>query len=893
MRMLFRLTKEFDFPQFKGWACALALAAATLTQAREVSWAPARFEGDLELEKQTFRFAYFPTANRIRVLHGNGNGEAKSGVFTIRNAKGETLFTRTVADEREWAASVPDLAETTRRTGDGAYAAVFAERGGPTQTIAFRRDVFDWEGKGFGRSDTVPPPFEPVDASDTTVRTVLRTHELDSVGLVKSLVAADREILAGPIQLLVEKDGRTEAVTGSGFRFTARAQSQASGAATIDGPSLKGRLDGTWWCDGMFDCRLTLTSGAVDGLRLRIPVRKEIATHFHAVKDTTRHNAAGRLPDGQGVVWDGTRIDSGAFAGDYVPYLWIGGALRGISVFGDNDRGWTTGRRPCQEICRNTDGSVDICLNLIQSPVVIDRPRTIRFALQATPVKPMEEGWRAIGGEHLLGGCWYWGAQTPCNDLEPYDGTDRFFEAMAKARRTGAADEAFVEDFMRGYRCSDGVDPESASNRVKHVRQYLQIALREAAGAKDGAYSLVFYTNGRGIRLGTPPGTTFCDEWHLYRNVNRAAFDVDASGAYDLDPVPSFLDYASTCWRRMVGSGACDSLYFDDVFLAANRNPETSDAFVAEDGRLHPASGIFNMREQVRRAAVTMAELGKPCRRNWIHMSRTAMAPVSAFAGLHYDIEDNYAKLPFQERYSRDYLIAETIGRQFGVRTRVMCYFDGAHPEHADGLIDGTLGVLLTHEIEWRRMGRWNEMRRRLVDWGYARPTTRVWNYWEGADYPLAVSGLKTSSLALRRADGEALVVVSSWEHNGGVARLKPASALFDGPFQATDWLTGEALSVEDGSVVLPIAGYRWRAVRLTAADRTAPADLVTCSWPMTIPWATEVEVTPLDGGKPFLTFVKGGRLVLTGPRGARYRCRWNDLNGVPGGIDVEIPYRQ
>lgn len=874
----------------RGWACVLAVVAAMLAQAREVSWAPARFEGDLELEKQTFRFAYFPSANRIRVLHGAGDGEAASGVFTIRNARGEALFSRKVCAEREWTVSVPDLARETRRVGDGAYTAVFAETGGPRQTIAFRRDVFDWEGKGLGRSDTVPPPFEPVAVSNETVRTVLRTHELDSIGLVRRLVAADREILSGPIQLLVEKDGQTSAVTGSGFRFATCSKSQASGTAAFDGPHLKGRLEGTWWCDGMLDCRLTLESGTVDTLRLRIPVRKEIATHFHAVKDLTRQNAAGRLPEGQGTVWTGTEIRSTALAEDYVPYLWVGGPLRGISVFGDNDCGWVTGWRSCQEIIRNADGSVDIWLNLIQSPLDIRQARTIRFALQATPVKPMEEGWRGIGGEHLLGGCWYWGAQTPCNDIEPFDGSDRFFEAMAKARRTGVVDEAFVDDFMRGYRCSPVVDPVSASNRLAHVRQYRQIGLAEAAGSKDGAYSLVFYTNGRGIRLGTSPGSTFCDEWHLHRYVNRRAFDVDASGAYDLDPVPSFLDYATWCWRRMLVSGACDALYFDDVFLAANGNPETSAAFVDAKGLVHPASGIFNMREQVRRAAVTMAELGKPCRRNWIHMSRTAMAPISAFAGLHYDIEDNYAKLPFQERYSRDYLVAETIGRQFGVRTRVMCYFDGAHPDHLEGLIDGTLGVLLTHEIEWRRMGRWTEMRRRLVDWGYARTTTRVWNYWEGEDYPLKVDGLETSSLALRREDGEALILVSSWEHNGGVARLRPTPMLAEGPFQASDWLTGERLPVADGAIELPVAGYRWRAVRLTAGDRGAAAEaLVTCQWPMTVPWATEIEVTPLDGGKPFMTFVKGGRLVLTGRRGARFRCRWNDLNGVPGGIDVEL----
>ena len=866
----------------------ISFACFALT-AREVSWAPSRFEGDADLDRLPLRFAYYPSANRIRVSHGTCDEGAKSGVFTIRNARGEAVFTREVEETKDWSATVPDLKAETVRTGDGGYVAEFAERGGATHRVPFRRDVFAWEGNSIGLSDTVPSPFEPVDVSGGTVRTVLRAHELDSLGFVKRLVAAGEDVLAGPVRLLAVKDGKTIPVTGSGFRFTEVRKSSAKGFATFELPFLKGRIDGEWWCDGLFDCRLTLESGSVDELHLQIPLRKEVATHLHAVTDGTRNSSAGKVPDGRGIVWHGDMMRRGSLVGDYVPYLWVGGPLRGVSVFGDNDRGWTHGRWTCQDVRRNDDGTVDIWLNIIQAHVDIAVPRTVRIGFQATPVKPMEEGWRSIGAEHLLGGCWYWGCQTPCNDIEPFDGTDRFFGKMAEARRTGVVDTAFVDGYMRDYRCSDAVDPVSASNRLAEVRRHQLIALREAAASKGGAHDLVLYTNGRGIRLGTPPGSTFCDEWRCFPFVNRGAFNVDASGAYELEPVRTYLDYAATCWRRMVGSGACDAVYFDDVFLAGNGNPETSDAFRTADGTVHPASGIFNMREQVRRCAVTMAEMGRPCRRNWIHMSRTAMAPVSAFAGLHYDIEDNYAKDPFQERYSRDYLIAETIGRQFGVRTRVMCYFDGADPSRLDELLDGATGVMLTHELEWRRMGRWNEIRAKLLAWGYGEKSTEVWNYWDEADYPLAVSGLETSSVAMRRADGEALVIVSSWGRKDGVARLKPSDRLVRGAFAATDWRTGEPLEVADGAIVVPIDGYRWRAVRLTAAKALADGEEIERRYPMTVPWATEVEVRPLDGGKPFMTFVKGGYLVLRGKPGMRFDCRWNDLNGVPDGMVVKL----
>ena len=869
---------------------SLAAAFAVGAFAREISWAPSRFEGDSSIDELPLRFSYFPTAGRIRVSHGE---EGKSGVFTIRDAKGEQLFRREVSDATEWSATIPDLKAHTLKTGEGGYVAEFAEKGGETMRVPFRRDVFEWEGNTYGLSDTVPPPFGPVDASEGMVRTVLREHTLGSLGFPSRIVAAGEDVLSAPMQLLALRNGRRVEISGGGFCFTERRKTSAKGFAEFDAGFLKGRIDGEWWCDGMYDCQLTLLSGEVDELYLRIPLRKEIATHMHAVSSGTRNNYAGRIPDGRWIVWHGGKLRP-AYGGDYCPYLWVGGPLRGVSVFGENDKGWVHGRWTCQDVRRTDDGGVEVWLNFVQGHLDVARPRTIHIGMQATPVKPMEDGWRAIGGEHLLGGCWYWGCQTPCNDIEPYDGTDRIFHKMAEARRTGVVDEAFVDEFLKGYRCSDVVDPASAERRLAEVRRHVRIGLKEAAGSKGGAWDLAFYTNGRGIRLGVPPGSTFCDEWRIFRSVNRGAFSIDASGAYELEPVRSYLDYAATCWRRIVGSGACDYIYFDCAMLTRNLNSETSDAFRTADGSIHAASGIFNMREQVRRCAVTMAEMGKPCRRNWIHMSRTAMAPISAFAGLHYDFEDNNASTPLQERYSRDYLLAETIGRQFGVRTRVMCYFDGADPARLPELVDSAMGVMLTHELEWRRMGRWNELRAKLLEWGYGASGTRVWNYWDAKGYPLSVGGIETSSLAMRRADGEALAVVSSWEKKDGVATLRPSAALADDGCEAEDLFTGERLQKEDGAFALPLEGYRWRIVRFrpSAAGKEAKGsstDVVECRYPMYVPWATEVEIEPIGGGKPYMTFVKHGNIVIRGRPGERFRCKWHDLNGTPDQMEVEL----
>lgn len=223
-----------------------------------------------------------------------------------------------------------------------------------------------------------------------------------------------------------------------------------------------------------------------------------------------------------------------------------------------------------------------------------------------------------------------------------------------------------------------------------------------------------------------------------------------------------------------------------------------------------------------------------------------------------------------------------------------MCYFDGADPARLPELVDSAMGVMLTHELEWRRMGRWNELRAKLLEWGYGASGTRVWNYWDAKGYPLSVGGIETSSLAMRRADGEALAVVSSWEKKDGVATLRPSAALADDGCEAEDWFTGERLQKEDGAFALPLEGYRWRIVRFrpSAAGKEAKGsstDVVECRYPMYVPWATEVEIEPIGGGKPYMTFVKHGNIVIRGRPGERFRCKWHDLNGTPDQMEVEL----
>ena len=788
---------------------------------KEINFAPDinGFEGDAGLEHQSLRFAYYPTANRIRVSHGTPRERGRTGRFTIRDSRGSVLFSRSVCGECEWTAVVPDLKTATARSGDGSYWAEFKDDNGSIERIRFHRDVFEWEGNALGTTDAVPDGFEPVQAAEDdgiVLKTVLRDHRLGSLGLPTSIVAAGAETLEMPITLVCVLNGKGEVIEGRNFRFVERKKQYARFAAEIVSANIDGRVEGKWWMDGMLDWRMRIERGAVDSMYLMCRLKKEESVFMHACTDGLRFNHAGKIPDGDGMVWHGDLAPKRAMADNFVPYVWIGGPLRGISVFGENDNGWEPGPEPYQKICRTQTGEAELIVTLVASPIKIRNPRTFRVGFQATPVKPMEKDWRRKKDDVLFGSCWYWGSQTPCNDLLPFDGKDDFLRSLGEMKTTGSTDRGIVDRMVARYRCSPRLNPQDVSNRLAQVRSHFAGGLDRAELAYQQQARTCFYTNGRGLRFGRPEGLTFCDEWYRFKFANRDAFDIDASCAYELDPVPSYLDFAAACWKRMFLTKACDAVYFDDVFLAANFNPETSDAFVDRQGVVHPASGIFNMRAQIMRCAVLQKEMGLPSRGNWIHMTNTAMAPISAFAGVHLDWEDNGKTNPLQERYSRDYIIASTIGRQFGVQAKVLCYFGNGWDDRAPELEEQAVGVLLTHELDWiRGIDRWKEVREKLRSWGYGESKVSVWNYWDKESYPVEITGVETSSLAMKRPDGEAVIIVSSWGNRDAEVVVRQTRGICSKSYAASDFFTEEQFDVRNDAVRIPLKRYSWRALKI------------------------------------------------------------------------------
>lgn len=769
------------------------------------------------------QFAYYPSYNKMRLRVDAGSLQNKAAVKQVsamlKDASGKELAKTTIPrlqeDVYELIWSIPDLKAHSAATGKNEYTLTFVVEGVPNGKIErkFVRNIMEWENNTLGKSAVIVPPFTPIAVNGNTVGTILRSHELSPLGLWAQVVAADRPLLKdGGMRLEAVVDGKPVKVDAKDIQFKVKRPDKVETVSEFSLGPLKASSFGEWDYDGMMKWTLTLGPGRkrLDSLKLIIPLDDAQMPLMHTCTDGIRINSGGATPKGSGRVWDGSKCARNSIIGTYVPYIWLGGELRGVSVFGENDRNWSRSDKvPCQELVRQ-DGTVNLVLNLIAEPVVLTEKRDIVICFQATPIKPMPENWRkwnmwAWYGNglikqfdfrcHFLGSCYYWGAPSPCLDIYPLFEDTRFWQELAKTRRTGQKNQAFADEWVSKYPLPGKPGSPEYKKTFETYRNHVNSAFHLMASLKDPKTDhMMFYTNARGVRWDTREGQTFVDEWNRNPFIQRD-FKWLSGAAYDLDPVSSFRDYAMWWYKRMFESGACDSIYWDDVFMNANFNMVATDAYRLPDGTIQPSSGLFNMRELVRRTAVLQTELGRPAR-NMVHMTNTAIAPICSFAIMNYDWEDHNGFSDFQDRYTREYIRALSIGRQFGNFPAVLAPISGT-PGQVAWCERTATGVMLTHELRWTHSDRrhyWKTLQK-LYDFGYGNKGVKVYNYWD-AGFPVKIEGPEHSSIALVK-EGKTMLVICDYG-GGGEYRIRSSG-------KAVDQETGKSFGSVNGSIAIPL----------------------------------------------------------------------------------------
>lgn len=740
-------------------------------------------------------FAYYPSFGKVQLiveLSPQDGGDQVTSAAVVLRRKGNTA---SIASTRLGPFShlsarllwdVPPLSD-----GDYEIGLTFNGIDSAEVVIPFVRYQMAWERNALGKSDMVVPPFTPIQIDGTTIRTILRNHTVGPLGLWNQVESLGRNLLASPMRLELTAGGKTINLTGASLKIENQSGTHVVTQSEWSDGNLQLQTTGEWDYDGMMKWTLNLTPATattVDSLILVIPLQHGAAPLFHAITPGLRRNYAGATPVGEGRVWDGTQalanpIDGQSIIGNYIPYVWLGAEERGLSVFGENDRGWVNAPNiPCQELVRRGD-VLELRLNLIARPTVLNTPLRIRLGFEATPVKPMPQGWRSWAESYLTelpsdgrlirfaGSAWSWGAWTPCLDLYPINEDFKLFEKYGEARRTGVIDEAYLNSWVTRYaplfsRLHPDLDAKTLKQTVHNEVHY------GAHLASTRPHNLLLYTNARGVRFDTREGQTYLDEWNRKAFSNRL-WTPPNGPAYDLNPSESYRDYAMWYYKKMKVSFA-DSIYWDDIFLQPNFNVVCSDAYELPDGQIQPSAGLFDMRQLIRRTAILDQELGLTACVNQAHFTNTAIAPILAFAQSGLTWEDRAGNEDYQDRFTRDYIRAESIGRQFGNPSFVLNLLrDMPDPNTPAGKakhdwLDRTFtATILVHELRAVNPCLADSILKLLYDYGYGGNETQTFNYWDDG-LPVTLSRGDASHLIVTKP-GSAIIVVSDFGEGGEV----------------------------------------------------------------------------------------------------------------------------
>ncbi len=755
--------------------------------------AGAQFTTDLNAELSA-KIAYYPSHDTLELRSGD-RFLRTDGTVHIINESGKTVQKQPVkfrkASRRKFVKIEPlePGMYTVRLTGE--------DYGNAVETRILHQD-FDWEGNTLGITDRVVRPFEPIQVEDRTIEVVLRRYHLSGLGLPEQIEARSQDrrsdyknLLAAPMTL--RADGQK--ISGSGeFIRTTDQKVVYEGEGTH--PDVNVKIRSIMEFDGCMRVELTLEPGTEKGilksLDLEIPIRDVMAPLYHVVKGhpPIRTNPAGSTPGGTGKVWDSSQMRDRRWPGNFKPYIWLGGAARGLSWFADNEKGWVMDWNttpPCQTLHRNGD-TLSLRIHMVQNPITLTESRTITFGLMASPGKPMPEGWRRIGSPeapqikfkmgHLFGLNSSFSAKYP-------RGKD--FSPLEKFHRGRLGKSVDVDEFMREWTRKHLHDGMSDKLRER-FRRLVRIGVKQGSGLSRKDLFTSYFDEVRSTTLWHDEIKTYWSEWtNRFEVPNEKIFrewDDRPTKKEHLKSristgatVPSYRDFACYFAKKWIENGT--GVYFDNTFMYDSYNLLNTNAYVRSDGHIQPSAEIWGRRKYFRRILTLHKKHHQPKAPQimMLHMTNTHVLPYMVWNHVNLDLEWKLPGVkPLQKKFSPALLRAESLGLQTGnipmamVKPGKKRTPPGGMSKEKFNAIERTYRAgLMVHEIKYAPNISTTPPPEGMVKFGYGEKGCEVWNYWDD-DPPLTVNDDRCKWLLLKRR-GQLMVLFCTW--NGEPNEIK------------------------------------------------------------------------------------------------------------------------
>jgi len=520
----------------------------------------------------------------------------KEIVISVKDAAGKTIQrSSTTIDEQSYARDVLHFEALPA----GEYKVLLECKDAAGKVLAgkdssFKKEdlaaKYEWWNTSRGSIERVISPWTAVTLRDGVFGVWGREMAVGPAGLPKRVSTQEYEILAAPARL-VARDAAGKELTASGEKT--KVLFDKDHRKTVQVRSTLGDIDVssdvTVEFDGMYKVKMTLTpkqATKVKSLQVVLPYTEAMGEYIHAVTSEIRSGFYyGFTPKGEGRVWDCTLLgDKTMKVGSFIPYIWLGSTRGGLCWFADSDEGWIpSDETPAIEIHRNAKGQVDLVLNLISSEATLDKPRTITFALQASPVKQMHKGWREDN---------WW-----CGDT---------FKQYAHKQNLIFASVPFAVS--------------------SYVEESKKLVEQQHKGGKPAVPYFIHTVLPKHL---VPEMAVLAEQWQT---------PYGSYGSKALCYNDSLIDYMVHQWSKWSEQCGIDGYYVDNMVPLPCYNHEHGCGYRLPDGRIQPTFQMFGTREYFLRSRAAFLEQ-RPESKLVLHMTNCMVIPWVGAADVAYDGE--------------------------------------------------------------------------------------------------------------------------------------------------------------------------------------------------------------------------------------------------------------
>ena len=242
----------------------------------------------------------------------------------------------------------------------------------------------DWAGSALGKHGRLMAPWTPVQVTDNRVACWDRVCDFGDQLLPVSITSGGRELLAGPVSLRARFGDSMRPWGEPAVRWIEETDTHATANITAQSPLAEARVRATFEYDGLmtFDLKIDPRGERpLSGVSVEIPVSAEFASRMQISDGTAEGLVVGPVAREE-------------YTQAFAPMMWLTGCERGLQWLCASDDGWSLEDASGALMIKPGRRSTVLVVTMLDHELLPGEAFEASFALQATPVRPMPEGWR-------------------------------------------------------------------------------------------------------------------------------------------------------------------------------------------------------------------------------------------------------------------------------------------------------------------------------------------------------------------------------------------------------------------------------------------------------------------------------------------------------------------